>query len=150
MQQLASISWCLLNYLHEYIVILTHTHTIYVCYVFCSLKLFEEMPKQNFPSPKLIKKGLGCLQCLPIFFTTPFSFSYLFIFSIVIKNNGRQMDKLLLLYYNITSFFGSRLLICDFFFWFRKINVYGGPSRLADSLLVTFLEVFFFFFFFLV
>lgn len=25
------------------------------------------MPKQNFPSPKLIKKGLGCLQCLPIF-----------------------------------------------------------------------------------
>ena len=55
------------------------------------------------------------------------------------------MDKLLLLYYNITSFFGSRLLICDFFFWFRKINVYGGPSRLADSLLVTLLEVFFFF-----
>ena len=51
------------------------------------------------------------------------------------------MDKL---YYNITSFFGSSLLICDFFFWFRKINAYGYPSRLADSLLVTLLEVFFF------
>ena len=89
-------------------------------------------------------KGLGMFTMFAYFFTTPFSFLYLFIFSIVIKNNGRWMVKLLLLYYNITSFFGSNLLIRDFCFWFRKINVYGSPSRLATSLLVT---LFFYFIF---